>query len=102
MRGFGQGRLAKKKGRIALNTSLKLDRMRSILKARSELVGFDGVGGAGGHRAILYAVIHRHSQMVRYLIEAGIDSNKLVRIGGTDKEIFSWVIPLSYASLAGA
>ena len=55
-------------------TSGDLDCMRSVLKARPELVGMKGVGGSRGHRAIHYAVIHHNGEMLRLLMEHGADA----------------------------
>jgi ankyrin repeat protein len=49
--------------------------VRSLLKARPELVGMD-MAGNDEHRALHYAVVRRDAAMVRLLMQAGADARK--------------------------
>ncbi len=52
-----------------------LDQVRSLLRARPELIGMD-MAGNNEHRALHYAVLRRDVPMVRLLMEAGADARK--------------------------
>lgn len=49
--------------------------VRSMLASRPELISMD-VSGGDEHRGIHYAVLHRNTEMVRLLMEAGADARK--------------------------
>lgn len=50
-------------------------RLREMIRARPELLGMD-LAGDDEHRAIHFAVLCRHPQAVRVLMEAGADARK--------------------------
>jgi len=52
-----------------------IDEVRSLIRARPELVGME-MAGNNEHRAIHYAVLRRDAAMVRLLMDAGSDARK--------------------------